>query len=72
MATKTKKPRFTTPNGYDPAWLPVINRVLADRESDIRIDDLTHDFWTAHIGPMIDAIQDGGWPEMDGGGVLEN
>jgi hypothetical protein len=70
MATKTKIKKKDS-SGFDPSWITLINGVLEDRDSDIRISGLTDDFWNEHIGPMIDAIQDGGWPEMDGGGVLK-
>jgi hypothetical protein len=54
-----------TPNGYDPRWVEAINGVLEDRDSDIRIVDLDDDFWNEFIGPMVDAIEDGEWPETE-------
>jgi len=50
-------PANHTPNGYDPRWVGAINGVLEDRESDVRITDLTEDLWDEFLGPMIDAIE---------------
>ena len=55
---------MSTPAGYDPRWVEAINGVLADRESEVVIDDLSDPFWNQHIGPMVDAIEDGAWPEL--------
>ena len=46
-----------TPNGYDPRWIKAINTVLDDRETGLRITDLTPEFWDNYIGPMIDDIE---------------
>jgi hypothetical protein len=62
--------KHSTENGYDKRWLDVINQVLEDRDSDVRINDITEEIWDRHIGPMIDAIQDGDFPDADGGGKL--
>lgn len=53
-----------TPNGYDPRWLPVINQVLEDREASVCIVDLNDALWTLHVGPMIDAIEDGDFEDI--------
>lgn len=49
----------STPNGYDPLWVAAINNVLSDREHDLRITDITEEVWDEHVGPMIDAVEDG-------------
>ncbi len=48
-----------TGNGYDPRWIACINTVLEDRETGIQITDILEGLWDEHIGPMIDAIEDG-------------
>lgn len=53
-----------TPNGFDPAWVSAINQVLEDREAKRRIRDINEDLWEEHIGPMVDAIQAGEYPEL--------
>jgi len=50
-------PEAPTPNGYDPLWVRAINHVLEDRESPIRIDDVTEAQWEEFIGPLVDAIE---------------
>jgi len=49
----------STPNGYDKRWVDAINGVMADREVDVRIADLTDEMWDAFIGPMCDAVENG-------------
>ena len=48
-----------TPNGYDPLWVKAINHALADRESDVRIQDIDEHIWDTFLGPLIDSIEDG-------------
>ncbi len=61
-----------TGNGYDPRWIACINTVLEDRETGIQISDILEGLWDEHIGPMIDAIEDGyARPKGQNGGLVE-
>ncbi len=47
-----------TSNGYDPRWIDAINRVLSDRDSDVRITDIDDQVWEAFLGPLVDFFED--------------
>jgi hypothetical protein len=49
----------TTPNGFDHLWLLALNRVLADRGSNLRVEDLDDHLWGRYLGPLVDALEDG-------------
>jgi hypothetical protein len=57
MATENTYDRLPTENGYDKCWIKAINTVLEERESEVRITDITDAFWHQYIGPMIDEIE---------------
>lgn len=46
-----------TNNGFDPRWISAINGVLADREVNLTVSDISHGLWDSFIGPMIDHIE---------------
>jgi len=50
---------MSTPNGYDSLWIMAINRVMEDREADVRISDIDDGFWDSFIGPLCDSVEDG-------------
>lgn len=54
-ATATRIATIQT-NGYDPIWPEVINRALADRGVDVRIEEMTDELWDRFVGPMLDEI----------------
>lgn len=48
----------STPNGFDRRWIPVINQVLEDRGSPVRIDDITEREWERFIAPYINYLEE--------------